>query len=234
MGISDTINNFLPSDNPMIILEQAEQNHEMGNFNDALIGYLWFFDNSTKFDSSYKGAKLVRCLGNWYELTKAYKPAYENLLKKKIYLSKQLNTKPNTDDYLTFVKICNKFNTVKEAITLFKYFHETNKQFAKEIFNDIMENLLEANEFLLCENYIEDAIKLYDKQLLLLDNLLYTDKNYYNNEFSTMYIEQFLQKIEYIIKMLKITNRHTEINYIINNLKNEMKKRNIKIHIDNR
>ena len=56
----------------------------------------------------------------------------------------------------------------------------------------------------------------------------------YENEFSTVYKENFLKYIEYILNTLKVTHRTTEINHIICFLEDDMQKRNIQIKIDDK
>ena len=219
--------------NPISILEKAELNHENGNFNDALNQYIWFFDKAIDINKDCLGAKYVRCLIGWHDLSKVYVPAYDKLLERKDYLYIQLKTYPKKNDYIDFIKICSHLDLILESIKLFKYFHKNNHPFAKEIFSDTMQYLCESKEFTLCETYIDNINKLYQKQLLLLDNLLRTDRQYYENEFSNTYIETFFRKIEYILESLKTTNRTVEINNILSMLKNDMTQRNIHIKIEN-
>ena len=163
---------------PISILEKAELNHQEGNFTDALTQYIWFFEKAVDIDNTYKGAKLVRCLVAWHDLSKIYLPAHKKLVEKKDFLSTQLKNNPNKNDYIDFVKICSQLDSTTESIKVFKYFHKNNNNFAKEIFSDIRQYLFESKEFTLCEIYIDNPNKLYQEQLLLLDNLLYTDKHY--------------------------------------------------------
>ena len=86
----------------------------------------------------------------------------------------------------------------------------------------------------LCEIYIDSPKKLYHEQLLLLDNLLYADKLYYKNEFSITYKENFLRNTEYLLNTLKVGNHVKEIKNIICMLENDMRRRNIKINIDDK
>lgn len=179
------------TNNPISILEQAEKNHADGNYSDALTQYIWFFEKAVDIDEDCIGAKHVRCLQAWHDLSKVYPPAYNKLFEKKDYFFTQLKIHPKLDHYMSFIKICNYLDLIPEIINFFKYLHKNNPLFAKEIFSQTMPFLCKSKEFTLCEIYIDNPNKLYQEQLLLLDNLLNTDKKYYKYEFKNSYIETF-------------------------------------------
>lgn len=207
------------------ILDIIQKLYKEGKYDLALENYLWCFNHAEKQDSIWKSAKLGACLLEWYELGLVYSPAMDALVMKKNELKDNLLKLKEVERFIEYVKICSVLKLDNESIKLFKYYHQNNKEIAKQVYSDISQILIKALEWNLCSLYLDDTEKEYEKILNLFDGLMKTSKEMYRGEYNQVYQDKFIIDIENLFIILEKDNRLKEIEKIQNRLEEDLKSR---------
>ena len=210
--------------NPELILELAYESYQKGDFEESLENYIWFFDNAEKVNPLFDGAK-YRSLREWYSLALKFSPAYNALIEKKKISYKLFKTEKSIKTFRDYIRICHALKHNKDAIDLFLYLRETDRDFTKKVYTNIESILIENKEWKLCSFYIENSIEKYENILAIFDELIRISESGFNGEYNHIYLKKFGVDLKNLFSILQVDNRENEILKIQEKVKIDLEKR---------
>lgn len=213
----------LPSKDPGTVLDNARQQVKNGAYSEALKNYVWFFKNSIEIEPAMFGVKHSYCVDEWRKLGEIYEPALltyrEELLNRQ---EKLLNGSESWELFMEFDTLCQYDGKKNEVIKVFMLFHKKenqNKDFVESIFNPIKEDLLALGHYNICSEYTKDATRKAD-QIIHLHRLNIEFEEKSDNKCDNMDFAEksFIIDANYLLTVLKKTNRIEEFNQVKNKL----------------
>lgn len=215
------------------ILESAYNLYEKNDYEESLRLYEIFFKNTENLHSSWVGARF-RAYKEWYCLSKKYDPAYNALMeiKKRVYgLFKNHNDIAMFSEY---ARICKVSKQDDEIINVFLELHEKNKHIARKAYNSVESILIQNRQWEICSFYIENSMEKYQTILAQYDELIYISNSGFDGKYNLVYEKEFEKNMQNLIWILKVSSRDTEIDYIMDELKNNLKERDISLSIESK
>lgn len=213
---------------PKEIFNQARAAVQNKDYQAALQGYRWFYDNALSIDDAYYGVRLTYCLSEWVNLGKEFAPALHDLISAKeqaLTAFRQLQTK---EAFQTYSSLCRALSCSEDAYHAFCEVQD--EALSSKIFMFIYEYCASNSMRDLCYQHLGDGYSQYTKSLAHLDEMLtLADKNPNVSSESVRLsgINSFKKQASYLLTMLKHVNALEQYDTMISKLATDLKARKI-------
>lgn len=195
---------------PKDILEQARSSFRSGKHAEALEQYEYFFDHALEdIEHNYYGVRLSYCLDEWTTLGQSYPPARERLeWKRDEALSLFVQTR-NPERFHDFISICKYLKCNNLSMEKFLFFHATDPDLAKSVFNFVQDALVEAKQWNVYAAYIDNSFERYKRCLELLDDMLkiHEEEGWDNSRVKRLYV----RNVSNLLLVLKHTGKIDDV-----------------------
>lgn len=214
--------------NPRDVINEARQAVTDKDYVVALEKYKWFFDNSIKINSSFRGVRLSYCLHEWAELGNEFPVAKQALIKQKEIALKNFLDTFSYHDFHEYSSIAGYLKNSDEVFQEFLKIRESNPLLAEDIFTDVYEYCAINNIWDLCKQYLVDGQSQYDRSLELFDHMINFSKET-DADASESLLNSACENLEkemlWILTMLSHTNSPFECSAIQSKLESDLSTR---------
>lgn len=197
------------------VLEDAILAYEAGDFVNSLKFFEHFFDHALDNDPyAYYGARLDHCLRGWADLALVFPGAKQRLEAKKreVWGDYEQNREPERfHDYLA---ICRVLGIESEALNAFLELHHSQPKSAAKLVKFIWEDLVNAEQWSVCGDVVEQANQKLDELLAVFDEaakLKEFDPSFDNIRFENHIVDKLLNDVQTLAIILRHNDRTNEI-----------------------
>lgn len=151
-------------------LREAQRFTSEGKYEEALQKHLWYHEHATELDPSQSGVRLSFALAYWMDLGKKYPKALDALKSVRDQgVARLLKGEGDWSLLYDVYSINRELGESQATVELFKKIHATNPSFAAEIYHGADRALVDAKEYALVSEYMQDpseqlatALKLFE------------------------------------------------------------------------
>ncbi len=217
------------SASPEDVLDKARAAFRSGQHAEALAQYEYFFDHALDDDPyTLYGVRLSYCLSEWAKLGKKYPQALERLEQKKQDALGQLHQTRNPERFHDFIAICEYLQCKEEPIDQFLSLHTSDEDLAKEIVRFIWNELVEAQQWKVCEAYLASPTEKYESVLAKFDqamNVCKSDPTLGADDFEQQIKGWYVRDASNLLLVLTNSNRKDDISSLHRRIDSDMQSR---------
>lgn len=197
------------------VLEDAQLAHQAGDFVNALKFYEHFFDHSLDDDPyAFYGARLSHCLNGWGELAQVF-PGAKNRLeaKKREVLEVYLDAR-DPERFHDYLSICRVLGLEEQAVSEFLKLHSTEPKSAAKLSKFLWDDLINAEQWLVCSALMEQANQKMDELFAIYDEaarLKDVDPAFDNIKFEQHIVDNLLDNVQKVVMVLRYSDRADDI-----------------------
>ena len=215
--------------NPRDALDEARAAFQERNYDRALERYEHFFDHALDDDPhSLYGVRLSYCLSEWAELGEVHPLALRRLEEKAGEALALLTQTRNPERFHDFIALCRYLHRTEEPVRRFLHFHASDRDLASSMVRFIWDNLVETQQWSVCEEYLAEPKARYDAALTKFDQAMgvcKSEPSFGGQEFEEQIKGWYVRDVSNILLVLKNTGRVSEASAIEACVEPDMKSR---------
>lgn len=139
---------------PSAILQDAERNSTIGQCDVALQQFVWFYENSLKYDEGQRGVRLSFALSAWHELGKRHAPAMEQFESHRDLAEARLRDGEGFNAFLDFTAFNELLGDDERTEAAFLWLREHRLEHAKQAFPVALPALVRLTNHSVCAEFL--------------------------------------------------------------------------------